>query len=137
MFIPVCNRALNRLDPAGRGRSQHVDSYPGRVTLGKLVQTPLLAAGLFRRFRQDGQAAIMLVDFTEPLAVPLVKAAKTLMARRDAHLIPRTTSPSAVNALLRSDDGTIWPLGGMSTAIDQGVAIARQLLKGPASGNGA
>ncbi|MEU7167717.1 hypothetical protein AB0A70_24260 [Streptomyces morookaense] len=128
-FIPVCNQALNRLDPTGRGRSQHVDCYPGRVTAGNLLQTPLLAVGLFRRFREDGQNAVMLVDFTEPLAAPTVRLVKSVLARSDAHLIPRTTTASAVRVLLRARDGSVRQLGGMSTAVDQGVALARRCLE--------
>ncbi|MEU7046491.1 hypothetical protein AB0A77_36335 [Streptomyces varsoviensis] len=128
-FLPVCNRALSRLDPTGRGRSQHVDSYPGRVSLGNLFQSPLLAVGMFHRFRTDGQAAVMIVDFTEPIAAPAVQLVKTVMARRDAHLIPSTTTKSAVHVLLRGQAGAVYQLGGMSSAVDQAIAIARQYLR--------
>lgn len=134
-FIPVCNRALEQLDPTGRGRSQHVDSYPGRVSLGNLFQSPLLAVGMFHRFRKDGQGAVLIVDFTEPLAAPAVQLVKTVMARRDAHLIPHTGTASAVRVPLRAHDGTVHQLGGMSTAVDEGVGIARRYLQCPREGS--
>ncbi|WP_030202547.1 hypothetical protein [Streptomyces sp. NRRL S-87] len=129
MFLPLCNRALNGLDPSKRARSQHVDCFPGRITLGNAFQSPLLAVGLFRRFRADGQNAIILTDFNDPFAVPPVRLVASLVARSDTHLIPRTRQPSTARLLLRAQHGTIQQLGGMSTATDHGIGTARRYLR--------
>ncbi|TDD80918.1 hypothetical protein [Actinomadura rubrisoli] len=131
VFMPVFNRALNDLDSTGRGQSLYVTCFHGRLTKTNLIQQPWLAAGLFRRFRPDGQAAIIYADFHEPLGAPLVHLAQALTARGSTHLIPRTATASATRSLLRSPDGTIWQLGGMSTAIDHGVTLARHYLARP------
>ncbi|WP_129305781.1 hypothetical protein [Streptomyces sp. L2] len=128
-FLPACNRALNGLDPTGRARSQHVDCFPGRITLGNAFQSPLLAVGLFRRFRTDGQNAIILTDFNDPFAVPPVRLVASLVARSDTHLIARTRQPSTARLLLRAPDGTVLQLGGMSTATDHGIDTARRYLR--------
>ncbi|MDK9499599.1 hypothetical protein QEZ40_005025 [Streptomyces katrae] len=128
MFMPACNRALNHLDPTGRGHSQHVDCYHGRVPPSHLLTAPVVAVDLFRRFRREGQKAIILADFNDPLAVPTVSVVKHLLVRRNGHLIPRTREPSAARVLLRRPDGSIQQLAGMSTAADEGITIARRLL---------
>ncbi|MFJ9597923.1 hypothetical protein ACIRS3_34905 [Streptomyces virginiae] len=128
VFLPVCNRALAALDPAGQGVSQHVVCFHGRVPADNLLQTPIRAAALFRRFRTDGQKAIIWADIHDPLTVPPVRLLHRLISRTDTHLIPRTTTPSTLHTSLRLTDGTIHQLGGMSTAIDDGLAIARHAL---------
>ncbi|MCD9193438.1 hypothetical protein [Streptomyces albireticuli] len=132
-FIPVCNRVLNELDPTGRGRSQHVDTYHGHVPLSYMLRVPTfvsVASGLFRRFREEGQSAIILADFHDPLAVPVVNLIKNMLGKRDRHFIPRTSQPSGARVLLRSPDGSIYQFGGMSTAVDQGIGLARRGLAG-------
>ncbi|MFC4909165.1 hypothetical protein [Actinomadura gamaensis] len=127
-FMPAFNRALNDLDPSKRGRSLYVTCFHGRLGKINLVQQPWLATGLFRRYRSDGQAAIVYCDFHEPLGKPLVYLTKTITARGNVHLIPRTTTPSAARTLLRGPDGQTLQLGRMSTAINRGVTLARHYL---------
>ncbi|WP_280432770.1 terpene synthase family protein [Nocardia brasiliensis] len=127
ILMPVFNRALNPLDPTGRNRSLYATCFHGRVTKVNLAQQLWLALGLFRRFRDDGQAAVIITDFHEPLAAPLVHLAR-MVTTRDAHLLPCTATGSAAHTLLRRRDGTIAQIGGMSTAVDHGITLARRYL---------
>ncbi|MBF6126434.1 hypothetical protein [Nocardia brasiliensis] len=128
--LPVFHSALNELDPTGRGQSQFVTCYHGRLTATALVQMPWLGFGLFHRFRSDGQYAVIIADFHEPLGEPLLAVVKYVMTV-DARFLPRRKAMSLLRTPLRGEDGTIHRVGGMSTAVDEGFVIARRYLDGP------
>jgi hypothetical protein len=128
VFVPVVNSALNGLDPGGGNRSLHVGVYHGRVAPSDLLTASKMALDSFRRFRVDGQPAIIWVDFHDPVAVPAVRLVKAVAAPRDVHLIPRGGSGSAATVPVRGTAGRAHHVGGMSVAVDQGIAIARRYL---------
>ena len=127
--MPVFNSALNRLDPAGRGHSIHVDCWQGRTALSDLPSQPARTTGLLRRFRHDGQAAIIWTDFHDPLAEAAVRLLRPVVSRRDVHLIPRTRIESALRTPVRSRQGGVWSMPGISTAAEEGIQLARRYLQ--------
>lgn len=132
-FIPACNTALARLDPEGQGRGLHVDCYHGHVAPSDLVTAAGLALEQFRDFRRQGQPALIWADFHDPVAVTLVRLLRRLTARHDTTMLARTPTPSRTQVLLGGPD-TIYRLAGMSSAVDEGITIARRYLTTPAHG---
>lgn len=142
MVVPVCNSALNPLDPTGRKRSQQVSCLHGRVAAQDLLIAAWLGAQQCLRFRREGQLATIWTDFRHPAAQALVLPLQAVLGRRDAHAVPRTTEISRLRVPLSAGthpargagalavSGTgVLQLGGMSTAVDQGIAIARAYLE--------
>lgn len=128
VLTPVLNTLLNPMDPTGAGRSLHVGCFHGRVAPARMPGSAAAALTLMRRFRRDGQLAVIWTDFHDPPAVLAIRATRSLIARSDVHLIPRTDEPSALQTSWLSSDGVRLAVGGMSTAVDQGLELARHYL---------
>ncbi|MEU8570053.1 hypothetical protein AB0C51_17165 [Streptomyces pathocidini] len=127
-FVPVVNSLLNPFDPLGREESLCVGCYQGRIAPSDALRAPAMAFHTLRTYRREGQLAVIWVDFQDPLAVPAVRLVRSLTARRDVHLIPRTRTPSELRTVVRSPSGRMWHVGAMSTAVDEGLALARDYL---------
>ncbi|GAA4009119.1 hypothetical protein GCM10022247_34020 [Allokutzneria multivorans] len=127
-LTPALNSALAPLDPTGRGRSVVVGCWHGRPTLVDLALIPVTATKLLRRFRSQGQAALVWADFQAPLAESLSRLAGRLIGARDAHLLPRTGAPSAIRVPVRDDRGRDAALSDFSDALDKGIRLARRHL---------
>ncbi len=130
LFLKKMHTALNPLDLSGGNRGLLVQSYNASMTLADLLQSTLLSLQLLFCFKKDGQLAQIAVDYDHPLIVFVAKVIRPLIRFvGDVHLFPKTTRPSDVRIPLRRPDGGYYLLGTNSTALDEGVNVAKRYME--------
>jgi hypothetical protein len=130
IFLPVLFTAFNELDPTGQQRGVLVQSYNSELTLGDFVQASAYSGKLVSRYKQDGQLALIAVDYYDPLSTLIANVMKltTRLFGGDVHLITRTKQSSDIKIPIRNTQGRHHFIGNHSTALDEGIALARRYL---------
>lgn len=124
-FLPAAFSAFNALDPSAQGRSLLVSSYSSEMQASDLLHASVYSAKLMRRFRRDGQLAMIAVDYHDPYSRAIAKALKYFrFAIPDMHLVLQTLVPSKLRIPIRAPGDGYHELTGSSTALEQGFAIA-------------
>jgi hypothetical protein len=126
IFLPTVYSAFNELDPTGQNRSLLVQSYLSEMTVSDFVQASVYTWKLLMRFKQDGQLALVAVDYYDPLSTFIARVMQ--LGQRlfggDIHLISRTKFSSTLKIPIRNPNGGYYVIADNSTALDAGFRIA-------------
>lgn len=125
LFLPAAFSAFNTLDPTGRRRSLLVGSYSSQMLATDFVHASLYSYKLLRRYKRDGQLALIAVDYHDPYSRLIARALQHFQGVvPDLHLRVRTATPSALRIPVRAADGGYHCLAHSSTALEDGFAVA-------------
>ena len=128
VFLPTLFKAWRGLDPRGKDQGVVVQAYQAAMTLSNLPNATRASLYLIRRFKSDGQLALIAVDFEDPLIKFVAKLVSMGPGTRGIHFYPRTKTPSAVTIPIPNGHDKMVLIAGHSNAIEQGFATAKQYL---------
>lgn len=127
IFLPVLFTAFNELDPTGQQRGVLVQSYNSEMTISDFIQASAYSGQIVSRYKQDGQLALIAVDYYDPLSTLIANVMKltTRLFGGDVHLITRSKQRSSIKLPIANTEGGFHLIANNSTALDQGIALAR------------
>ncbi len=127
-FMPVVLGLLGPLDPTGQRHSQLVAPYHGRSTPAVVATAPRTTRSMLADARRQGQLAAIWPDFKAPFSAAITRLARRLNRGIVLELVPRTALASRVRVPVLSPGGEISYFQDFSTALDQGMSLARDYL---------
>jgi len=128
VFIPALFTAWTELDPRGKRQGVVVQAYQAAMTLSNLPNATRASLHIIRRYKRDGQLALIAVDFDDPLITFVAKLMTLGPGTSNIHFYPKTKIPSAVTIPIPDGSEKVVQMGGHSTALDEGFATARRYL---------
>lgn len=130
LFLPAAYSAFNATDPTGQNRSVLVQSYHSEMTLPDFVQASLYTLQLVRRYKRDGQLAMIAVDYYDPLTTAIAGVMRFIqsVAGGDIHLVRQTPTRSSLKIPIRNPNGGYHFIDNNSTALDKGFQLAIRYL---------
>lgn len=125
LFLPAAFSAFNALDPTGRSRSLIVGSYSAQLLATDFVHASLYSYKLLRRYKRDGQLALIAVDYHDPYSRLIARALQYCQGfLPELHLLVRTATASALRIPVRAAGGGYHSLAHSSTALEDGFKVA-------------
>jgi hypothetical protein len=127
IFLPAIFTMFNELDPSGNNRGLVVQSYHSEMAFGDLIHGSVYTIQLLRRFKRDGQMAIIAVDFADPILLAMSAAIRgiTRLFGGDIHLMSRVAAESEIKMPILKPGGGSYLVGGNSRAVDMGLMKAK------------
>ncbi|MCC6615996.1 MAG: hypothetical protein IT320_21175 [Anaerolineae bacterium] len=128
VFLPALFTAWTPLDPHGKGQGIVVQAYQAAMSWSNLPNASRASLYIMRRYKRDGQLALIAVDFDDPLITFIAKLMTMGPGASSIHFFPKTKTPSEVTIPIPAGREEIVQMPGHSTALDQGFATARHYL---------